>query len=46
MIKKRNKTKIPKVLSEEEIEKLISKPSAKAPTGIRNKAIIGTFAYA
>ena len=46
MIKKRNKTKIPKVLSEEDIEKLISKPSAKAPTGVRNKAIIGTLAYA
>ncbi len=46
MIKKRNKTKIPKVLSEEDIEKLISQPSAKAPTGIRNKAIIGTLAYA
>ena len=39
-------TKIPKVLSEEDIEKLISKPSAKAPTGIRNKAIIATLAYA
>jgi site-specific recombinase XerD len=46
MIKKRNKTKIPKVLSEEDIEKLISQPSTKAPTGIRNKAIIGTLAYA
>ena len=46
MIKKRNKTKIPKVLSEKDIEKLISKPSAKAPTGVRNKAIIGTLAYA
>ena len=38
MIKKRNNTKIPKVLSEEDIEKLISQPSAKAATGIRNKA--------
>ena len=46
MIKKRNKTKIPKVLSEKDIEKLISQPSAKAPTGVRNKAIIGTLAYA
>lgn len=46
MIKKRSKTKIPKVLSLEEIEKLISLPSPKAPTGIRNKAIISTFAYA
>lgn len=46
MKKKRNKTKIPKVLSEEDIEKLISQPSAKAPTGIRNKAIIRTLAYA
>lgn len=45
MIKKRNKTKIPKVLSEEDIEKLIPQPSAKAPTSIRNKAIIGTLAY-
>ncbi|MBA7620084.1 Tyrosine recombinase XerD [subsurface metagenome] len=46
MIKKRNKTKIPEALSEEDIEKLISKPSAKAPTGIRNKAIMRTLAYA
>ena len=46
MIKKRTKTKIPKVLSPTEIESLISLPSPKAPTGIRNKAIIGTFAYA
>ncbi len=42
---KRNKTKIPKVLSEEDIQKLISQPSAKAPTGIRNKAIITVLAY-
>jgi len=46
MINKRNKTKIPKVLSEKDIEKLISQPSAKAPTRVRNKAIIGTLAYA
>ncbi|MBA7626826.1 Tyrosine recombinase XerC [subsurface metagenome] len=46
MIKKRSKTKIPKVLSQSEIQKLISLPSPKAHTGIRNKAIIGTFAYA
>jgi len=46
MIKKRSKTKIPKILSQSEIDKLISLPSPKAPTGIRNKAIIGTFAYA
>jgi len=46
MFKKRTKTKIPKVLSQSEIEKLISLPSPKAPTGVRNKAIIGTFAYA
>jgi len=45
MIKKRIKSKIPKVLSEKDIEKLISQPSAKAPTGVRNKAIIGTLAY-
>jgi len=46
MFKKRTKTKIPKVLSQSEIEKLISLPSPKAPTGVRNKAIISTFAYA
>jgi len=46
MRKKRIKSKIPKVLSEKDIEKLISQPSAKAPTGVRNKAIIGTLAYA
>lgn len=46
MIKKRTKTKIPKVLSPSEIEKLISLPSPKAHTGVRNKAIISTFAYA
>ena len=46
MINKRNKTKIPKVLSEEDIEKVISQPSAKTPIDIRNKAIIGTLAYA
>lgn len=46
MVKKRTKTKIPKVLSESEIQKLISLPSPKAPTGVRNKAIISTFAYA
>lgn len=42
----RIKPTIPKVLSQSEIENLISLPSPKAPTGIRNKAIIGTFAYA
>ena len=46
MKKQRIKPTIPKVLSEEDIQKLISQPSAKAPTGIRNKAIIGTLAYA
>jgi len=46
MKRQRTKTTIPKILSEEDIQKLISQPSAKAPTGIRNKAIIGTLAYA
>jgi len=43
---KRQKTRIPKVLSLLEIEKLMSIPSIKSKTGIRNKSIIGTLAYA
>lgn len=46
MIKQRKKVRIPKVLSEKDIEKLISIPSVKSKTGIRNKAVIGTLAYA
>ncbi len=46
MKKKRIKPTLPKILSEKEIEKLISIPSASTKTGIRNKAIISTFAFA
>ncbi|NIM07409.1 MAG: tyrosine-type recombinase/integrase [Armatimonadetes bacterium] len=34
---------LPKVIEKEEVEKLLSQPNPKYPTGLRNRAILETF---
>jgi len=44
-VKKRVKTKIPKVLNSEQVEKLLSSVKPTSFTRIRNRAIISTFVF-